>query len=31
MEWLQSIGDYFYNLLIAEERYMTILKLLGNT
>ena len=26
MEWLQSVGDYFYNLLIYQDRYMTILK-----
>ena len=25
MEWLQSVGDYFYNLLIYQDRYMTIL------
>ena len=31
MEWLQSVGDYFYNLLIYQDRYMTILKGLGNT
>lgn len=24
-------GDYFYNLLIYQDRYMTILKGLGNT